>query len=650
METARALYFQSKVPVYYWGECVKTAAYLINRMPSRRLDYNSPYEILFKHKPDYSILKAFGCLCFVSTSKTDRSKLDPRAVSSIFLGYPASQKEQPDISSYDDIDVFQYSHSSDSTNDTSDENFDATVPPRRSSRVSHRPVHYSDYVCTNATTHSLPVTHWCNMVPYTSLPYVHKAFIAQTSQIIEPVSYQEAIQDPNWIHAMDLELKALEKNNTWDLVSLPKGKKMICCKWVFKVKLRSDSTIERYKARLVAKGFTQKYGIDFHETFSPVIKITTVRSIIALAASRGWKLFQLDVNNAFLHGDLHEEVYMKLPEGLVAPNLSLKDHLHKTFSIKDLGQLSFFLGIEVGYSADGITLTQGKFTREMLLDSGISSFKIVATPLPLSLKLIADMGLPVSDPSYYRCMLGKLNFLTNTRPDLAYTVQTLSQFMHSPCDPHLQALHHVLHYVHSTAGQGILLQGSSQLTLQAFSDSDWASCPNTRRSVTGYLVLLGNSPISWKSKKQSTVSRSSSEAEYRTMAAVASEITWLVRLPAELGITDLKPVKLRCDNQYALHIARNPVFHERIKHIEIDCHFTREKVLEGLIQLSYLPSNAQPADLLTKILPSPLFTDLKSKLGMISPITSLRGGGGTPNSPDQNYHSDEPEYPLKQGS
>lgn len=143
---------------------------------------------------------------------------------------------------------------------------------------------------------------------------------------------------------------------------------------------------------------------------------------------------------------------------------SLKDHLHKTFSIKDLGQLSFFVGIEVGYSTDGITLTQEKVTREMLLDCGIQLFKIVATPLLLSLKFTADMGLLIFDPSYYRCILGKLNFLTNTRPDLAYVVKTLIQFMQNPYESHLQALHHVLHYVHSIASQGILLRGSSQHT------------------------------------------------------------------------------------------------------------------------------------------------------------------------------------------
>lgn len=152
---------------------------------------------------------------------------------------------------------------------------------------------------------------------------------------------------------------------------------------------------------------------------------------------------------------------------------------------------------------------------------------------------------------------------------------------------------HALRYIASTAGQGILLKGQDHLSIQAYSNSDWGACLDTRRSVTGYLLLLGNSPISWKSKKQSTVSRSSSEAEYRALAAAASEITWVVRLLSELGLSNLSPVTLNCDNQSALSIAKNPVFHERTRHIAIDCHFTREKVMEGLLHLSYVPTQAQ---------------------------------------------------------
>ena len=221
----------------------------------------------------------------------------------------------------------------------------------------------------------------------------------------------------------------------------------------------------------------------------------------------------------------------------------------------------------------------------------------------MNLKLTADDGPLFHDAELYRSLVGKLNFLTNTRPDLSYIVQMLSQFLQHPRLPHYEALLHTLRYIHHTTGQGILLKGADKLTLQAFSDSDWASCPDSRRSVTGYILLLGNSPVTWKSKKQRTVSRSSSEAEYRAMASAASEVVWTVNLLEELGIHDLKPIQLNCDNQSAHHIARNPVFHERTKHIDIDCHFTREKVLEGLIQLSYLPTQNQHADVLTKIIP-----------------------------------------------
>ncbi|XP_019107123.2 uncharacterized mitochondrial protein AtMg00810-like [Beta vulgaris subsp. vulgaris] len=151
------------------------------------------------------------------------------------------------------------------------------------------------------------------------------------------------------------------------------------------------------------------------------------------------------------------------------------------------------------------------------------------TLFPIHLKLSADIGEPLLDPPLYRCLVGKLNFLTHTRSDLSYTVQALSQFMHCPLTSHFHALHHALKYVAGTVGQGILLHATDHLKLQAFTDSDWRSCPDSRRSVSGFVLLLGNSPISWKSK-QATVSKSSSEVEYRAMANAASEITWVVRL------------------------------------------------------------------------------------------------------------------------
>lgn len=175
--------------------------------------------------------------------------------------------------------------------------------------------------------------------------------------------------------------------------------------------------------------------------------------------------------------------------------------MDRVFSIKDLGTLHYFLGIEVSYIAEGIVLTQQKFTKELLIDSGLTNCKAVVTPLPATLKLRDDEGNLIPDPTLYRSLVGKLNFLTHTRPDLSYSVKTLSQFMHSPRDSHVQALYHTLRYVYHTIGQGIILKGAPKLVLQAFSDSDWAACLDSRRSVTGYVLLLGQSPISWKSKK-----------------------------------------------------------------------------------------------------------------------------------------------------
>lgn len=222
----------------------------------------------------------------------------------------------------------------------------------------------------------------------------------------------------------------------------------------------------------------------------------------------------------------------------------------------------------------------------------------------------------MSDPSLHRKLIGKLNFLINTRPDLAFSVQLLSQFMHAPTSSHLSTPYHVLKYVKGTLGQGLFMSALSDFSLHAYCDSNCASCPNFRRSVSGYLVLLGGSLLTWKSKKQHTVSLSFADAEYRSMRRVVAELAWLTRLLHELSITSIVPVPLHCDSQSAIYIARNPVFHESTKHIELDCHFVREKLQDELISLSYVPSKLQLADMLTKPLPGVTQRSILSKLGV----------------------------------
>ncbi|CAN1266801.1 Retrovirus-related Pol polyprotein from transposon RE1 [Linum perenne] len=237
------------------------------------------------------------------------------------------------------------------------------------------------------------------------------------------------------------------------------------------------------------------------------------------------------------------------------------------------------------------------------------------------------MGTRLADGTEYRQLVGRLHYLTITRPDISYGVQQLSQFQSSPTDLHLQAAHKVIRYLKQSPGQGLFFSRNTDLRLSGYSDSDWASCPDTRRSTTGFCLFLGSSLLSWKTKKQGTVSRSSSEAEYRALAQLCCEVQWMVSLLIDLGVKHEVPVKLFCDNQSAIYIAQNPVFHERTKHIEIDCHVIRERLQNGLISLHHVPTEIQLADLFTKGLPAPRLRMLLAKLGVLDLFHPQLEGG-----------------------
>ncbi|XP_019177864.1 PREDICTED: uncharacterized protein LOC109173060 [Ipomoea nil] len=253
----------------------------------------------------------------------------------------------------------------------------------------------------------------------------------------------------------------------------------------------------------------------------------------------------------------------------------LKEFLDKSLRIKDLGHLNFFLGIEAVRTADGISLFQRKYTLEILKENGFLEAKPASTPATTGLKLVSSEGVPLDNPEIYRRLIGKLLYLTNTRPDISHVVQQLSQFVDMPTNIHLTAAHRVLRYLKGSPGKGLFYHANSHVQLKRFSDSDWANCIESRMSITGFCIYL-----------------------------------------ADLSVKFDVATPLFCDNLSAIAIGENHVFHERTKHIEIDCHIVKQKVHEGLIKLLPVSSQKQIADGFTKALPKPAFETFHSKLGI----------------------------------
>jgi hypothetical protein len=457
-----------------------------------------------------------------------------------------------------------------------------------------------------------------SVVSYDKLSKTSRSFVSTIDSVSIPTTVGEALAHPGWQDAMLDELKALDHNVTWDLVDLPTDKRAIGCKWIFTVKVNPDGSVARLKARLVAKGYAQTYGVDYSETFSPVAKLASIRVFISLAATYDWPLHQLDVKNAFLHGELLEEVYMEQPPGFVAQGergkvcklrkalyglkqsprawfgrfssvvtkfglrrssydhsvfftssnsgcillvvyvddivitgsdekgiKRLKDFLASQFQTKDLGPLKYFLGIEVSRNHKGICLSQRKYCLDILNDSGMTDTKPCEAPMIPNVKLKTDDGDPLENPEKYRRVVGRLNYLTITRPDIAFPVSVVSQFMSQPRTAHWDAVCHILKYLKGAPGYGIKYQNRGHHVIEGFTDADYDGDPTSRRSTTGYCVFMGGNLVSWRSKKQNVVSRSSAESEYRAMAQTTCELIWLRNLLSEIGFNQSDGVTTR---------------------------------------------------------------------------------------------------------
>ena len=708
-----------------------------------------------KKEIDYDHLKVIGCLCYASPHKKPSDKFAARGLRCILVGYPHNQKgyklldlhnkrifvsrdvvfkehifpfllkkdndDFSDVLRYDDLynnedfacsnDISDeigeqgllHTEAVEETNttripqDIPDDNAHQQVEERRSHRGSTLPKKYQDFIVDMPKRRSND--HDANLITanladssYYSIDYL--ASLCNVLSVREPSHYEEACQDEGWVQAMNSEIKALVDNATWEMVDLPPDKKALDSKWVYKIKFTPEGHVDKLKARLVARGDRQVEGKDYKHTFSLDAKFASVRVLITLVTALNWPLHQLDINNAFLHGHLDEEVYLKPPKGFQGGkegqvcrlkkslyglkqastqwNIELtqhflahgytqskrdysmftkkhsgkqtiilvyvddllisgddaieiqkiKDSLDTAFTIKDLGAIRYFLGIEVSRTSKGTMLNQRKFILDILKSTGMESCKPSKFPFPKGIKLSTDTGEMMADPESYRRIIGKLLYLNLTRPDISYSVQQLSQFISAPRLPHFQAAIHVVKYLAGTLDWGLYYAANQPLHLTAFCDSDWGSCAFSARSLTGYCVFLGNSLISWKTKKQKTVSKSSTEAEYRCMSQTTSEIVWVHGLLEDLSFIIPQPIDLYCDNKSANHLAYNPIFHERTKHLKVDCHYVREHIQSGFLKVLHIKSFLQLADLMTKSLSEHQHNHLSSKLGLVSSAPS----------------------------
>lgn len=507
----------------------------------------------------------------------------------------------------------------------------------------------------------------------------------------DPVNYEEVVGYSEWREAMKAEIDSIERNQTWELSTLPEGKKTIGVKWIFKTKYNENGEIDKFKARLVAKGYAQRFGVDYNEVYAPVARWDTVRMIIATAAHKNWTIYQLDVKSAFLHGELHETVYVDQPQGFTkegsegmvyklrkalyglrqAPRawfskiesyfiregfkkcdmehtlfvktgeqghilivslyvddliftgncesliLEFKESMKKNFDMTDLGKMSYFLGVEVLQRAEGIYICQRKFAREVLERFEMGTSNGVRIPIAPGVKLSKKGGGAALDTTLYKQMIGSLMYLTVTRPDLSFVVGLASRYMEAPTEAHFQVVKRVLRYVKDTVELGILYKREGKSSLQAYTDSDYAGDLDDRKSTSGFVFLIAGGAVSWCSKKQPIVALSTTEAEYIAAVSCATQAIWLTRVLGEIGEEDEDCILIKCDNNSAIQLSKNPVHHGRSKHIEVRFHYLRELTKEGKVKLIHCGTQDQVADIMTKPLKLDTFKKLKKMMGIV---------------------------------
>lgn len=522
-----------------------------------------------------------------------------------------------------------------------------------------------------------------------------------------PKNFNEAMMRKDkekWKEAINKEMNSLVKNKTWEVVDRPTGRKVIKCTWVFKVKQDAQGHLERYKARLCACGYSQREGEDFIEIFAPVVKFPTIRLLLSILVTMGWKSVHLDVDTAFLYGTIDYEIYMELPAGFYhkerkhgkvvrllkslyglkqaariwnqvlhgvliqfgfkqtqmdnccyiwtrnqetiilsvyvddmfaiynteAGIKELEKFLQKHFSMKFLGQVNFLLGMQIDRTKDALVLHQNLYVSDSLIKYQLDQVKERDTPMEANLRLhsILETETKVSDHNRYRSMVGTgMYAMVGTRPDIAFAIGRISKFLENPSTIHEAALKRIFQYLKKTQGFGLHYPKPPAKTtnsarkalikLEAHVDASYGTSEDYK-SISGYVITLNGTPISWASKTQSVTALSSTEAEYIAMCKVTQEVIWYRQLLDELGFAQDGPTVIHEDNQAAIHLSKNPIGHQRAKHIHIRYHFLKEQVKLGVVTFQYCPTNNMLGDCLTKALAKAKFDSFRNEMNLFN--------------------------------
>ena len=520
-------------------------------------------------------------------------------------------------------------------------------------------------------------------------PYIEPELVASAIQEVqsEPKTINEARSRsdwPSWQAAMEKEMSTLERTMTWTSVPRPKGRNVVGSKWVFRIKRKSDGSVEKYKARLVARGFTQVYGEDYYDTFSPVAKLSSFRLIMGLAARFSWEIDSFDFTGAYLNGELDadEEIYMEEPPGYESQGVDTvkrlwkslyglkqagrkwyealvsaltdigfqvtqadpgvfymrqenrililavhvddciltgtsqtlidvyKKKLHSRYELIDLGPVNWLLGIKItrNRAKKTISLSQKSYIDTILKRFGLEDAKAYATPMvPGTTYSKSDCPSTPAEADRmkkvpYRKAIGSLMYASvATRPDIAFAVSTLSQFLENPGELHWNAVKRIFRYLSGTR-ELELTYGEEYHDLVGYTDADGASQEH-RHAISGYTFILDAGAVSWSSRKQELVTLSTTEAEYVAATHASKEALWLRKLIHELFPSMARPTTLYCDNQAALKLIEDDNYHARTKHIDVRYHFIRHIAKQGDIKTVYCPTDEMVGDILTKALP-----------------------------------------------